>query len=69
MILSHKAVHAPIIPTERHSDYFADYEYKAPLVSNGNIESKPVLQRNVPWRPPFEYENILIFLSLNDLMC
>ena len=59
MILSHKAVHAPIIPAERHSAYYADYEYEAPLVSKGNIKSKPVLQRNVPWRPPYEYENIV----------
>lgn len=59
MILSHKAVHSPIIPAERHSDYYADYEYKPPHVSKGNIESKPVLQRNVPWKPPYEYENIV----------
>jgi len=59
MILSHKAVHAPIIPAERHDAYYADYEYESPLVCEGNIESKPVLQRNVPWKPSYEYESIV----------
>ena len=59
MILSHKAVHAPIIPAERHSTFYDEYEYEAPLVSKGNIESKPILQRNVPWKPSYEYENIV----------
>jgi N-acetylglucosamine-6-sulfatase len=59
MILSHKAVHAPIIPAERHEAYYADYEYESPLVSEGNIASKPVLQRDVPWRPGYEYESIV----------
>ncbi len=59
MILSHKAVHSPIIPAERHSNFYIDYEYEAPHVSKGNIESKPILRRNVPWKPPYEYQNIV----------
>lgn len=59
MILSHKAVHAPIIPAERHDAYYADYEYESPVVSEGNIESKPVLKRDVPWKPSYEYESIV----------
>jgi N-acetylglucosamine-6-sulfatase len=59
MILSHKAVHSPIIPAERHDAYYADYEYESPVVSEGNIESKPVLKRDVPWKPSYEYESIV----------
>lgn len=66
MILSHKAVHAPIIPAEKPSVYYADYLYEAPLVSKGNIESKPVLQRNVPWRPRMNIKTLFLSRENQD---
>ncbi|MDZ4286350.1 MAG: sulfatase, partial [Prosthecobacter sp.] len=43
--LSHKAVHAPFIPAERHKDLFADIPIIRALSAQDTLEGKPVLRR------------------------
>lgn len=48
LILSHKAVHRPFIPAERHNDLYADAAYIPPPSADDDLSGKPALTREVP---------------------
>ncbi|MCA9416110.1 MAG: sulfatase [Candidatus Omnitrophica bacterium] len=48
LYLSHKAVHLPFIPAERHSDLYSDQHYTPPPTTDDDLSGKPALQREVP---------------------
>jgi N-acetylglucosamine-6-sulfatase len=48
LYLSHKAVHAPYIPAERHNNIYTDARYVPPISANDDLSGKPVLRRKVP---------------------
>lgn len=45
MVLSHKALHMPTIPTKETESLYKDYEYEPVPSSEENIKDKPVLAR------------------------
>ena len=45
LYLSHKAVHGPFTPAERHKNLYADAKVTAPPSVNDSLEGKPVLTR------------------------
>ena len=54
LYLSHKAVHEPFIPAERHQDLYADQRYSPPPVDEADLAGKPALQRDIlPADPKF----------------
>ncbi len=48
LYLSHKAVHQPYIPAERHSDLYAGQEYTPPPSADDDLSGKPALRRTAP---------------------
>ncbi len=48
LYLSHKAVHGPFIPADRHKNLYADAGYTPPPGADSGLEGKPALQRDVP---------------------
>ena len=48
MIVSHKAVHVPYLPAERHEPLYADYEFKPVAPVAGDLAGKPVMTRPAP---------------------
>lgn len=55
LYLSHKAVHAPYLPAERHETLYADAKYVPPVSAGGDLSDKPVLTREVP---PVDWVNL-----------
>jgi N-acetylglucosamine-6-sulfatase len=55
LYLSHKAVHGPFTPAERHKDLYADAKYTAPPNVKDTMEGKPALMR--PVEPPPNAKN------------
>ncbi len=49
MILSHKALHWPLLPSESNENKYADVAYKPVKVKAEDLEGKPLLTRNVEW--------------------
>ncbi len=47
LYLSHKAVHAPYIPAERHKNLYPDARYGPPVSASDDLSGKPVLRRKV----------------------
>ncbi|MDO8632869.1 MAG: sulfatase-like hydrolase/transferase, partial [Phycisphaerales bacterium] len=50
--LSHKAVHAPFVPAERHRNIFADVRIPRPASEADGSKGKPVLARPGVWMDP-----------------
>ena len=48
LYLSHKAVHRPFIPAERHADLYAGERYVPPASAADELSGKPALAREVP---------------------
>lgn len=48
LYLSHKAVHSPFIPAERHKNLYAEQKYVPPESANDPLDGKPALKRQVP---------------------
>jgi N-acetylglucosamine-6-sulfatase len=59
MILSHKALHVPIIPSEKHQNDYPEYRYTKKQVARGDVESKPVLSLQVEWKGMYGYDNVV----------
>jgi arylsulfatase A-like enzyme len=49
LYLSHKAVHGPFTPAERHKELYADAQFKPAASAADNLEGKPVLTREVEY--------------------
>lgn len=47
LYLSHKAVHGPFTPAERHKDLYSDAKLKPPVSFNDTLDGKPALTRRV----------------------
>ena len=58
LYLSHKAVHAPFLPSERHDELYADYEFEVPPRDEADLAGKPILTRPVPRFDHFELEGV-----------
>ena len=48
LYLSHKAVHAPFIPAERHKNLYTNGRYTPPKSANESLDGKPSLKRKIP---------------------
>jgi len=48
LYLSHKAVHAPFIPADRHKNQYADQTYREPAGSSRDLMGKPAINRTLP---------------------
>lgn len=48
LVLSHKAVHEPFIPAERHEHLYSDVRYTPPPSASAGLEGKPALRREGP---------------------
>lgn len=57
MILSHKALHMPLIPAERHEHKFLEYQFEMPVHVEEDLAVKPMITRKVPWKGMFGYDN------------
>src|SRR3954466_16334649 len=47
LYLSHKAVHGPFTPAERHKNLYADAAISPPLSLNDSLEGKPAATRKL----------------------
>lgn len=59
MIVAHKAVHWPILPSKRHEGLYPDFEFDSLTVSKEDLKGKPLLTRKVDRVPLYTYENVL----------
>jgi len=48
LYLSHKAVHKPFLPAERHKDLYSGEQYIRPKSADDDLHGKPLLTREVP---------------------
>lgn len=48
LYLSHKAVHAPFIPADRHKNQYTDHSYLPPTKSIDDLKGKPAINRKLP---------------------
>ena len=58
LYLSHKAVHAPFLPAERHEELYSDYEFQVPPHDKEDLAGKPVMTRAVPRINHLELEGV-----------
>ena len=54
LYVSHKAVHGPFQPAERHKNLYADAKFSIPPNVNDSLEGKPLLSQNVDSAPDAE---------------
>jgi N-acetylglucosamine-6-sulfatase len=59
MIVSHKAVHWPVLPAKRNESLFPDYEFESQPPSEDDIKGKPLLTRPIDYKEWYFLENIL----------
>jgi arylsulfatase A-like enzyme len=59
MIVSHKAVHWPILPAKRHESLYPDYKFEAKPPSEDDLKGKPLLTRQFDKKESYFLENIL----------
>jgi N-acetylglucosamine-6-sulfatase len=58
LVISHKAVHYPYLPAQRHDSLYEDYSFQLPRVSQDELASKPMLTRKIPGFRWYELEGI-----------
>jgi len=59
MIVSHKAVHWPVLPAKRHEALYNDYKFEAQPVSEDDLKGKPLMTREFDKEVSYFMENIL----------
>lgn len=59
MIVSHKAVHWPVLPAKRHEALYENYKLESQPASEDDIMGKPLLTREVDREASYFIENIL----------
>ncbi len=52
LVVSHKAVHAPYLPANRHDDLYADVVYSPPPSADDDLSGKPAMRRKVKTQQP-----------------
>jgi len=68
LYLSHKAVHVPYLPAERHEKNYADYRYQPPLSADDDLSDQPTAQARVTGKPlPFTNPNKARFEAIENL--
>jgi arylsulfatase A-like enzyme len=69
LYLSHKAVHGPFTPAERHKDLFTNETITRTPNAQDNWDGKPALQRDVNGQPPVKGPGSNDELIKNQLRC
>ena len=59
MVVSHKAVHWPILPAKRHESLYSDYLFESQPASEEDLKGKPLLMREFDREASYFMENIL----------
>ena len=59
MIVSHKAVHWPVLPAKRHESLYNDYKFESQQASKDDLNGKPLLTRDFDKEKSYFMENIL----------
>lgn len=58
LYLSHKAIHYPFLPAERHDSLYEDVVYTPPPLQEADLEGKPAIRREIPDFNHFELEGV-----------
>lgn len=58
LYLSHKAVHYPFLPAERHDSLYTDVVYAPPPLEEADVSGKPAIRREIPDFNHFELEGV-----------